>query len=112
MKFYEKYNPFKNNNTEDPYLNFKSFIEMLEKIVPEEETININENEKEIILNGKKIDKNICPICKDSTTDTHIMPCEHSICRNCLVHCLSENLVCPFCRIQIEGIKEDPNFKI
>ena len=112
LKFYEKYNPFKNNNTEDPYLNFKSFIEMLEKIVPEEETININENEKEIILNGKKIDKNICPICKDSTTDTHIMPCEHSICRNCLVHCLSENLVCPFCRIQIEGIKEDPNFKI
>ena len=35
---------------------------MLEKIVPEEETININENEKEIILNGKKIDKNICKL--------------------------------------------------
>ena len=115
LNFCEKYNPLKNNNTEDPYSIFKSFIEMLEKIVPEEETvkfININVNGKCTTLSGTKSKKNICHICADSIIDTHLLPCEHSICRNCLIHYLSENKVCPFCRITIEGIKEDPNFKI
>ena len=116
LNFLEKYNPLKIDKSEDPYLILKSFIEMLEKIVPEEETIksiNINnENSKEITLSEIKTEKNICTICTDSIIDTHILPCEHSICRNCLIHYLSENKVCPFCRIKIEGNKEDPNFKI
>ena len=55
---------------------------------------------------------NLCPICSDSTIDTHIMPCGHEICRNCLYQYLFEKKVCPFCRVEIKGIKEDLNFKI
>ena len=94
-----------------------NFIENLENLVPEEQTeklivYKIN-NGIEVTGSGNKInDKNICLICADSVIDTHILPCEHQICRNCLLQYLSENKVCPFCRIEIKGIKEDPNFKI
>jgi len=61
---------------------------------------------------GNKIDNNLCSICADSAIDTHLMPCEHSLCRNCFFQCLSENKTCPFCRVEIKGIKEEPDFKI
>ena len=54
----------------------------------------------------KSNEKNMCPICIDSIIDTHILPCEHEICRNCFLQCLSGNKVCPFCRTEIQGIKE------
>ena len=113
LNFYEKYNPIKIDKKEDPYYFLKTFIEILEKIIPEEDTVKpiiINNNWKESTVNGKKNGRDICPICDDSIIDTHILPCEHSICRNCLVR-LTDNK-CPFCRNKIEGIKEDPNFKI
>ena len=94
-----------NNNT------LKNFIEKLQDIIPEEKTIKlININ----IIKGSetKIEKNICLICADSVIDTHILPCEHAICRNCLFQNLSESKLCPFCRKEIKGIKEDPNFKV
>ena len=92
---------------------YNKFIEYLEKLVPEKETtklINTGETPGNSAL--KSEEKNLCPICADSVIDTHIIPCEHSICRNCLFQCLSGNKACPFCRVQIQGIKEDKNYKI
>ena len=104
LKIKTLYNEFK------LYINF---IEYLEKLVPEKETtklISTSETPGNSAL--KSEEKNLCPICADSVIDTHILPCEHSICRNCLFQCLSGNKACPFCRVQIQGIKEDENFKI
>ena len=109
----EKFNPVKDEK-DDKYKYFKDFIEQLENLVPEEEfktKIDIDKD-KEIINNGNKIDNNLCNICADSSIDTHLIPCDHSLCRNCFFQCLSENKTCPFCRVEIKGIKEDPDFKI
>ena len=86
----------------------------MEKLVPEEEVIiKIDiDNNKEMTKSGRIIEINLCNICSDNKIDTHLMPCEHSLCRTCLFQCLSENKVCPYCRAVIKGIKEDPNFKI
>ena len=113
LQIMEKFNPIKNEN-DNTYQIFKEFIENLEKIVPEQETLKSieNNNDKEMTKSGNKIEKNICSICADSAIDTHLLPCGHSLCRNCLFQYLSENKVCPFCRVEIKGIKEDPNFKI
>ena len=99
-----------NNETND-VKSYNDFVVNLEKIIPEEEVIKnvINTSENSAL---KTEEKNICSICADSTIDTHILPCEHSICRNCFYQCLSGNKACPFCRVQIQGIKEDKNFKI
>ena len=117
LKIFEKFNSPTNEMENDKYIVLKTFISMIEKIVPEEQTIKLNNNYienngKEGIRSGTKVENNICPMCADSVVDTHILPCGHSICRNCLFHYLSENKVCPFCRVEIKGIKEDPNFKI
>ena len=109
----EKFNPVKDEK-DDRYKYFKDFIEQLEKLVPEEDVktkIDID-NDKEMIKSGNKIDNNLCSICADSAIDTHLIPCEHSLCRNCFFQCLSENKTCPFCRVEIKGIKEEPDFKI
>ena len=109
----EKFNPVKDEKN-DRYKYFKDFIEQLEKLVPEEEIkdkIDID-IDKEITRSGNKIDNNLCIICADSSIDTHLIPCDHSLCKNCLFQCLSENKTCPFCRVEIKGIKEDPDFKI
>ena len=109
----EKFNPVKDEKDER-YKYFKDFIEQLEKLVPEEEVktkIDID-IDKEMTKSGNKIDNNLCSICADSTIDTHLIPCDHSLCRNCFFQCLSENKTCPFCRVEIKGIKEDPDFKI
>ena len=117
LQILQKFNPPKNEKQKDKFIVFQSFIDILERIIPEEETlksinsITIN-NGTESTRSGTKIDNNICPICADSIIDTHILPCEHSLCRNCLFQYLSENKICPFCRVEIKGIKEDPNFKI
>ena len=90
---------------------FDDFVINLEKLIPENETIKeISSNN--LIENSSMKDKNICTICADSVIDTHIIPCEHAICRNCFYQCLSGNKACPFCRVDIKGIKEDNNFKI
>ena len=102
----------KKNNVSIRTKNFNEFLIKLEKLIPEEETtkdININSNGNSAL---KSEDKNLCNICADSIVDTHIIPCEHSICRNCLFQCLSGNKICPFCRVAIQGIKEDLTFKI
>ena len=117
LKIFEKFNPQENEKEKGKYMVLKTFIDKIEKIIPEEKTIKLNNNDienngAEVTRSGNKVEKNICPICADSVIDTHILPCEHSICRNCLFHYLSENKVCPFCRVEIKGIKEDPNFKI
>ena len=109
LEILEKFNPqgMDNNN----YQTLKNFIEKLQDIIPEEKTIKLINNN----LNKEsetKIGKNICLICADSVIDTHILPCGHSICRNCLFQNLSESKLCPFCRKEIKGIKEDPNFKL
>ena len=109
----EKFNPVKDEK-DDRYKYFKDFIEQLEKLVPEEEVktkIDID-NDKEMTKSGNKIDNNLCTICADSAIDTHLIPCDHSLCRNCFFQCLSENKTCPFCRVEIKGIKEELDFKI
>ena len=88
---------------------FNDFLIYLEKLIPEEKVKKLINNENSGI---KSEEKNLCPICADAKIDTHILPCEHSICRNCFFQCLSGNKVCPFCRVKIQGIKEDNNFKI
>ena len=101
-----------NNDINDAKL-YNDFVLNLEKIIPEEQVIkliNINTTAEKSELNIDE--KNICSICADSTIDTHIIPCEHAICRNCFYQCLSGNKACPFCRVLIQGIKEDKNFKI
>ena len=113
----EKFKPATNEEEKNYCDIFKSFIDLIEKMIPEENTIKsidieLMNNITETTKSGNKIEKNLCLICADSVIDTHILPCEHSICRNCLFQYLSENKVCPFCRVEIKGIKEDPNFKI
>ena len=101
------------NNDNSKTKPFNDFIIELEKLVPEEQTtklINIKATPGNSEL--KMDEKNLCQICADSVIDTHIVPCDHAICRNCLFQCLSGNKSCPFCRVQIQGIKEDKNFKI
>ena len=115
FRILEKYNPPKKEN-ESLYNNLHIFIDTMEKIYPEEELLKLNNEAAktniELTKSGNKIEKHICTICADSVIDTHILPCEHSICKNCLLHYLSEKKVCPFCRVEIKGIKEDPNFKV
>ena len=109
----ERFNPVKDEK-DDKYKYFKDFIEQLEKLVPEEEVINKIEvdNNNEMTKSGRIIEINLCNICSESVIDTHLVPCNHPLCRNCLFQCLSENKNCPFCRAEIIGIREDPNFKI
>ena len=120
---FEKFDENKNKKIKNIEVNtkqirkdlFNKFISDLEKLIPENETlkeININRNSLNFSENSALKDKNICTICADSVIDTHILPCGHSICRNCLFQCLSANKVCPFCRVDIKGIQEDSNFKI
>ena len=101
------------NNHDSKTKSFNDCIENLEKLVQEEQTtklINIKATPGNSELKLDK--KNLCQICADSVIDSHIVPCDHAICRNCLFQCLSGNKSCPFCRVQIQGIKEDKNFKI
>ena len=101
LQIFEKFNPVKDKK-DDKYKYFKDFIEQLEKF----------DKDKEMEKRKTVIALNICSICSDSTIDTHLVPCNHTLCRNCLYQCLSENKSCPFCRVEIKGIKEDANFKI
>jgi hypothetical protein len=103
----ECFNKLNKDNTDIKLFN--DFLIYLEKLIPEEKAKKLINNENSGI---KSEDKNLCPICADAKVDTHILPCEHSICRNCFFQCLSGNKVCPFCRVKIQGIKEDNNFKI
>ena len=113
LQILESFNPVKDEK-DDKYKYFKDFIEQLEKLVPEEEVINKIDfdNNKEMTKSGRIIEINLCNICSASVIDTHLVPCNHPLCRNCLIRHLSENKNCPFCRAEIKGIKEDPNFKI
>ena len=115
LQILQKFNPIKNEEDDKfKYKYFFDFIIQLEKLVPEAEVktkIDIANN-NEMTNSGNKIENNLCSICADSAIDTHLVPCDHSLCRNCLFQCLSENKTCPFCRVEIKGIKEDPNFKI
>ena len=91
----------KNNKMKD----YNSFMLSLKKIIPEKEVIKLIDNN-----NDKSFENNnLCPICVDSAVNTHLLPCNHLICRNCYLQCLSGNKLCPFCRNEIKGIKEDKN---
>ena len=106
-------NLIKNNNEKTDTKYYNDFVSYLEELIPEKDIfklINVNNTPGNSAV--KTEEKNLCSICADSTIDTHILPCEHSICRNCFYQCLSGNKACPFCRVQIQGIKEDKNFKI
>ena len=107
LEIFEKFNPPKEEND---YKIMKDFIAKLEQLIPDEELVK-NNNIREQNQNNKE-NSNICSICSDSIIDSHLVPCDHAICRNCIYQHLFENKLCPFCRIEIKGIKEDPNFKI
>ena len=106
LEVFEKIIPSQNELQKEKYKKMKEFIEKLE-----EENIKNNDG-IDITKSEAKNESNICSICADSIIDTHLLPCGHSLCRNCLFHYLSNNKICPFCRIKIDGIKEDPNLKI
>ena len=111
LQVLQLFNPVKDEK-DNRYKYFKHFIEKLEKLVPEEEVKEKIDIDKGMTKSGTKIENNLCCICADSAIDTHLIPCDHSLCKNCLFQCISENKACPFCRVEIKGIKEDPNFKI
>ena len=107
----------RNNNVKNNFCNylknFNDFVKYLDSLVSENETKKLISNVNSPRNSGiQSKDKNLCPICSDSVIDTHILPCDHSICRNCLLRMISGNKVCPFCRTEIKGIKEDKNFHI
>ena len=106
LKIIEKFNPAKDEND---YKNIKDFIMKLENLIPEEEIKKENEAK---IGNNTDENNNACLICSDAIIDCHISPCGHPICTNCLEQYLFESKKCPFCRTEIKGIMEDPNFKI
>ena len=106
LKIIEKFNPAKDEND---YKSIKYFIMKLENLIPEEEIKKENETK---IGNNTDENNNACLICSDAIIDCHISPCGHPICTNCLEQYLFESKKCPFCRTEIKGIMEDPNFKI
>ena len=108
LQIFEKYDPPKDGYN---HMAMQLFIENLEKIASEEEVKKENGNEEKEDTNNNK-ENNICTICSDSSIDTHLIPCNHTMCRNCFYQLLFEKKTCPFCRIDIKGIQEDPNFKI
>ena len=106
LNIFEKFNPPIDNND---YKLLKDFISKSEKIVAEED---LKQNEINTKRENNSKEDNLCLICSDSVINSHLIPCNHAICRNCLYQQLFINRQCPFCRIEIKGIKEDPNFKI
>ena len=105
--FLNNYNELK----KDKYINdkikyFNDFLTSLEIIIPEKDTIKLNNNNNDESLENN----NLCPICVDSVANAHLLPCQHLICKNCYLQCLSGNKLCPFCRIKIKGIKEDKKY--
>ena len=105
-KCIDKINEIKKKKNIDNKIKYiKDFLVDLEKIIPENEVIKLISDS-----NNKSIENNrLCPICVDSANNIHLLPCNHLICRNCYLQCLSSNELCPFCRIAIKGIKEDNN---
>ena len=105
-KCFDKINEIKQEkNINNKIKYFNDFLVDLEKIIPEKEVTKItNDNIDKSFENNK-----LCLICVDSTVNIHLLPCNHLICRNCYLQCLSGNKLCPFCRITIKGIKEDKN---
>ena len=106
--FLNNYNELKKDkNINDKIKYFNDFLTSLEKIISEKDIIKLNNinNNDESLEND-----NFCPICIDSVANAHLLPCQHLICKNCFLQCLSGNKLCPFCRIKIKGIKEDKKY--
>ena len=106
-KFFNIINELKKDKiSNDKLIYFNSFLISLEAIIPEKDVIKLinNNNDDKSFENN-----NLCPICFDSVVDTHLLPCEHLICRNCYLQYISMKKLCPFCRIKIEGTKENKN---
>ena len=95
----------KDKKTNDEIKYFNSFLMSLENIILEKDAFKLiyNDDNKSFESN------NLCPICFDSVINTHLLPCQHLICRNCYLQCMSGNKLCPFCRIKIKGTKEEKN---
>lgn len=43
-------------------------------------------------------DDDKCPICYDAQIDSIILPCGHTVCKECAMHWLKTSSICPFCR--------------
>ena len=50
----------------------------------------------------------ICGICYENRSDCHVNPCYHTFCFNCIKKI--KNYKCPFCRREMVGIMEYPDF--
>ena len=99
----------KNKKTIDEIKYFNSFLMNLEKIILEKDATKLINNDDDNNNNKSLENNNLCPICVDSVVNTHLLPCQHLICRNCYLQCISGNKLCPFCRVKIKGIKEYKN---
>ena len=50
-----------------------------------------------------------CPVCKDIFRDPVLLPCSHSLCRECLQGCLQVKRGCPLCREEVTEGQAIPN---
>ena len=80
----------------------RKFIIFLNKIENDYNLIQKNSSKK------TTQDKNECPICLDKESDSHVIPCGHMFCFDCIQKLNDRK--CPLCRTIISGVKEHPEF--
>ena len=95
------------NNNNIPY-QFDKILFILKEIITFLNEIENQFNIKMIDSQDQKESKR-CPICFDNYSDCHVTPCGHMFCFDCIKK--FKDLRCPFCRKEMTGVLEYPNFK-
>lgn len=103
------------------YPQFKAMIEFLDilkkqfrQLCDDKDALKLEEVNDNSIELDKRESCSICLEYLDDTKDVHINPCNHLIHKKCLQDMLSKmrKNLCPLCKRVIQGIKEDPSFKV
>ena len=55
-----------------------------------------------------------CPLCFDTFNDPHVLPCQHSFCKECLDQCfrVTSTMACPLCKAPMWRRQVMPNHKL
>ena len=96
-------------NNEIP-IDFDMSLDSLKKIL-------LYLNDIQNIVNTRTIDpeeekelEKICPICLDKNSDSHVLPCSHAFCWECITKLTNDK--CPICRKTMTGVSEHPDFRL